>query len=120
MKKLLVMAVLLGMSTTALAADIYSPASGVVCDKKAGYCVDNQGIAMGLTALYLGKTAEDNLQKSFGDGVSVDLSEYTFSNGVHCDSKERQCYKDRFYPRTPDKKENTLTQKIFGKAHQGK
>jgi hypothetical protein len=41
-KKLLMMAVLLGASISALAADIYSPASGVVCDKKAGYCVDNQ------------------------------------------------------------------------------
>lgn len=41
------MAVLLGMSASALAADIYSPASGVVCDKKAGYCVDDEGISMG-------------------------------------------------------------------------
>lgn len=55
MKKLLIMVVLLGASVSALAADIYSPASGVVCVKKAGYCVDNQGIAMGLTVLYLGK-----------------------------------------------------------------
>lgn len=116
MKKLLVMIALLGLSTSALAADIYSPVSGVVCDKKAGYCVDNQGIAMGLTALYLGKTAEDKLQKSFGDGGSDNLSEYTLSNGIHCDSNERQCYKDRFYPRTPVKKENTLTKLIFGIA----
>lgn len=116
MKKLLIMAVLLGASVSALAADIYSPASGVVCDKKAGYCVDNQGIAMGLTVLYLGKTAVDRLQTSLGDGGGVNLSEYTLSNGVHCDSNERQCYRDRFYPRTPDKKENSLTKQIFGAA----
>ena len=36
MKKLLVMAALLGTSASVLAADIYSPANGVVCDKKAG------------------------------------------------------------------------------------
>lgn len=120
MKKLLVMAALLGTSASVLAADIYSPANGVVCDKKAGYCVDNQGIAMGLTELYLGKMAEDKLQKSLGESGGVSLSEYTLSNGVHCDSEAKQCYKDRFYPRTADKKENTLTQQIFDKAHQGK
>lgn len=116
MKKLLVMIALLGGATSVLAADIYSPGNGVVCDKKAGYCVDNQGIAMGLTALYLGKMAQDKLQKSLGDGRGVNSREYTLSNGVHCDSNERQCYKDRFYPRTPDKKENTLTKQIFGTA----
>jgi len=114
-KKLLVMAALLGTSASVLAADIYSPAKGVVCDKQAGYCVDNQGIAIGLTELYMGKMAEDKLQKSLGEGSGVSLSEYTLSNGVHCDSAERQCYQDRFYPRTPDKKENTLTRQIFGR-----
>ncbi|WP_423219641.1 YcgJ family protein [Enterobacter ludwigii] len=71
---------------------------------------------MGLTVLYLGKTAEGKLQKSLGDDGGVNLSEYTLSNGVHCDSNERQCYQDRFYPRMPDKRENVLTNKIFGTA----
>ncbi|MGK2894464.1 YcgJ family protein [Klebsiella michiganensis] len=113
MKKLMVVAVLLGASTGALAADISSPSRGVVCDKKAGFCVDNQGIAMGLTGLYLGKAAEDKLETTLSDDVN--LSEYTFSNGVHCDSQEMQCYKDRYYPRTPDKRENKMTKQIFGK-----
>ncbi|ENX4473466.1 YcgJ family protein [Enterobacter roggenkampii] len=120
MKKLLVMAVLLGMSASALAADIYSPASGVVCDKKAGYCVDDEGISMGMTSKYLGEQAYNKLDKTLGNGTDINLGEYTLSNGVHCDSVAKQCYKDRFYPRTPDKKENILTQQIFDKAHQGK
>ncbi|WP_227651198.1 YcgJ family protein, partial [Klebsiella pneumoniae] len=41
------MVALLGVSAGTLAADISSPSRGVVCDKKAGFCVDNQGIAMG-------------------------------------------------------------------------
>lgn len=120
MKKLLVMAVLLGMSVSALAADIYSPARGVVCDKKAGYCVDDEGISMRLTSKYLGEQAYSKLDKTLGNGTDINLGEFTLSNGVHCDSEAKQCYKDRFYPRTPDKKENKLTPKIFGKAHQGK
>ncbi|EKS6645672.1 YcgJ family protein [Enterobacter hormaechei] len=108
MNKLMVMAVLLGVSAGALAADISSPDPGVVCDKKAGFCVDNQGIAMGLTGLYLGKAAEDKLQSTLGDDVNPsDLSEYTFSDHTHCVSKDRQCYKDR----TPESK---WTPKIFG------
>ncbi|KFD24879.1 YcgJ family protein [Yokenella regensburgei] len=116
MKKLLVMAVLLGASTSALAADVYSPAGGVVCDKKAGYCVDDEGISMGMTSKYLGEQAYNKLDKTLGNGTDINLGEYTLSNGVHCNSEAKQCYKDRFYPRTPDKKEKTLTQQIFGKA----
>lgn len=114
------MAVLLGMSASALAADIYSPASGVVCDKKAGYCVNDEGISMGGTSKYLGEQAYNKLDKTLGNGTVINLGEYTLSNGVHCDSEAKQCYKDRFYPRTPDKKEKTLTQQIFGKAPKGK
>ncbi|EKS6645721.1 YcgJ family protein [Enterobacter hormaechei] len=103
MNKLMVMAVLLGASAGALAVDISSPDRGVVCDKKAGFCVDNQGIAMGLTELYLGKAAEDKLQTTLGDDMN--LTDYTFSNGVHCDAKEKQCY-----TRTPEKR---MTKQIF-------
>lgn len=112
MKKLMVAMVLLGVSAGALAEDISSPGRGVVCDKKAGFCVDHHGIAMGLTGLYLGRTAEEKLKNTLSGDVN--LSEYTFSNGVHCDSKEMQCYKDRYYPRTPDKRDHKMTQQIFG------
>lgn len=115
MNKLIITTVLLGLSPCVMAVDISSPSSGVVCDKKSGFCVDYQGISMGFTELYLGKVAMDKLQESLGDDVDVILSEYTFSNGVYCDSKERQCYKDRYYPRTLDKRDNHMTKQIFGK-----
>ncbi|AEX52530.1 hypothetical protein GRAQ_01731 [Rahnella aquatilis CIP 78.65 = ATCC 33071] len=116
MKKIILMAALLGGSTFSFAAAVFSPTEGVVCDKKANFCVDNQGISMRFTAQYLGKQAQRTLQKSLGDGTGIDLGEYTFSNGVHCVSEDKQCYSDRFYPRTGDKYESTWTAKIFDKA----
>lgn len=117
MKKIIVMTALLCASTGALAAAIFTPAKGVVCDKKSHFCVDEQGISMGLTTQYLGGKAQEKLQKSLGDGAGVSLGEYTLSNGVHCDSKEKQCYTDRYYPRGKDKQEQKLTAQIFGKTH---
>ena len=111
----MIMAMLFGISLNAHAEKISSPSPGIVCDPKAGFCVDNQGIAMGLTEVYLGKSVEENLQKSLGDGAGVSLDQYTLSNGVYCDSKEQQCYKDRYYPRTPDKFEHNFTHQIFNK-----
>lgn len=117
MKKIVLMTVLIGLSASALASGVWSPDRGVVCDKKAGFCVDHDGISRGLTSLYLGEKASSKLDKTLGDGADVNLGEYSLSNGVYCDSKEKQCYKDRYYPRTPDKKEKPLTEKIFGKHH---
>lgn len=114
MKKVILMTVLSGLSSSVFAATIYSPAGGVVCDKKAGFCVDREGISWGLTAQYMGERA-NKLDKVLGDGADVNTGEYSLSNGVFCDSKEKQCYKDRYYPRTPDKKEKVMTEMIFGK-----
>lgn len=120
MKRLVVMTALVVMSTSAFAADIYSPVNGVVCDKKSGFCVDDEGVSMELTSKYLGGQVYNQLDKMLGNATDINLGEYTLSNGVHCDSEEKQCYKDRFYPRTLDKKENTLTQQIFGNAFKAK
>lgn len=118
MKKLILMVVLLAGATSAsaFATAVFSPDKGVVCDKKANFCVDEQGISMGLTTQYLGSKSQEKLQKSLGDGTGVSLGEYTFSNGVHCDSHEKQCYTDRYYPRSKDKQETKLTEQIFGKT----
>ncbi|EMP6174913.1 hypothetical protein R9D66_004264 [Citrobacter amalonaticus] len=112
MKILIVLMILVGVSGKAIAANVMSPSRGVVCDKNAGFCVDYRGISMGLTKFYLGKQAEDKLLITLGDNAN--LSEYTFSNGIYCDSKEKQCYNDRYYPRTPDKRNINMTKQIFG------
>lgn len=116
MKKIMLMTLLLCVSTSTLASPIFAPTTGVMCDKKANFCVDDQGISMGLTTQYLGGKAQKKLQKSLGDGAGVSLGEYTLSNGAHCDSKEKQCYTDRYYPRSKDKQEPKLTAQIFGKT----
>jgi hypothetical protein len=32
------------------------------------------------------------------------MGSYTLSNGVHCESSEKQCYQDRYFPRTKESK----------------
>lgn len=113
MKKPFYAVALLALSLPVLAASttVYFPKKGVVCDKKSHFCADKTGISYPLTQKYLGKNAHDQLKKAMGDGKGVDLSSYTLSNGVYCDSKAKKCYKDRYYPHT--KVENNTTKKLF-------
>ena len=112
--KIWLLVMLLGMSSSSWASNIYSPITGVICDKVALYCVDKRGISLGLTAEYLGSEAQNALVKKIGDGIGVHLWEYTLSNGVYCDSHEKQCYIDRYYPKTKKKYDLKLTRQIFG------
>ncbi|MCC8420662.1 MULTISPECIES: YcgJ family protein [Photorhabdus] len=93
------------------AANIFFPEKGVICDKKGEYCADQQGLSLKLTERYLGKKASERLKADIGDGKDFDFSSYTLSNGVHCESKEKKCYKDRYYPRTEENKE--FTKKLY-------
>ena len=86
---------------------VFSPAAKVVCDKKGGYCADSHGISIGLTRAHLGEPAATRLQKNL---QGADLDSYTLSNGVHCESSEKQCYQDRYFPRT---KESHFTAILF-------
>ncbi|PKQ79283.1 hypothetical protein AOX56_14130 [Aeromonas sobria] len=104
---------LLLTGTAQAAPAVFSPESGVLCDKKAGFCTDTQGISMGLTQVHLGDKAQDKLLKIFGSTDGVDMGSYTLSNGVHCESSEQQCYKDRYFPRT---KESKYTAMLFKKS----
>lgn len=94
MNKILVALALSLCSTSAFAmvkVEPKSPAVGVVCDIY--ICADSKGISIELTQKFLGKTASEHLSKQ-GD---FDRSEFTFANGVFCDSKERLCRKDRYF-----------------------
>jgi hypothetical protein len=87
---------LFGKSATAApaaAAPVYSPYKGVLCDSKSGFCADDQGISMGLTEEYLGKPASDKLMAEINKvGMnSFDATTFTMSNGVHCETKARNC-----------------------------
>ena len=114
MQKMSVVFAVLFFSGLAQAAPaVFSPEAGVLCDKKAGFCADTQGISMGLTQVHLGDKAQDKLVKIFGSTDGVDMGSYTLSNAVHCESSEQQCYKDRYFPRT---KESKYTAMLFKKS----
>ena len=71
---------------------IYSPEQGIVCDTKAGFCSDSQGIAMALTKEYLGQAAQDKLM---GYGDDFITTSFGMSNGVYCDTDDKRCYNNK-------------------------
>lgn len=73
-------------------AVVRSPAPGVLCDRYV--CANDQGISRALTRKYLGKKAAAN---EVFTASGVDLTEFTFANGIFCDVKERLCRVDRYY-----------------------
>ncbi len=107
-KKSVVFAVLFFSGLAQAAPALFSPEAGVLCDKKAGFCADSQGISMGLTRIHLGDKAQAKLVKTFGSIDGVDMGSYTLSNGVHCESSEKQCYQDRYFPRTKESKYSAM------------
>ena len=65
---------------------VTTPMAGVICDKKASFCADSQGISVALTKEYLGDKAEKKLM----DMGQFDMSEFVLTNGVRCDTIVRQ------------------------------
>ncbi|PSV64797.1 hypothetical protein C9J48_01165 [Photobacterium profundum] len=83
---------------TELAPNIYSPDKGVICDKKAGFCVDSFGISMAFTQEYLGDDAQKEMMKVIETvgTKNFDTTRYSLSNGVYCDALKQGCFKSRF------------------------
>lgn len=71
-------------------AELKTPAAGVLCDRYV--CADASGLSKVLTERHLGKPAA----KIFSQG-GINLTEFTFANGVFCDVKERLCREDRYF-----------------------
>ncbi len=93
-----------------MAANVYSPAKGVLCDRKSSFCADSQGISMALTKEYLGAAAQHKLEKMIGEPSTFDGSHYVMTNGVACDSKARICTKSKY----DDSVEPMATRALFG------
>jgi uncharacterized protein len=74
---------------------VYFPEHGIVCDKKSGFCADQEGISMGFTKEYLGQAAQDKMM-GYVERDNMELDSYTMSNGIHCESKERKCYNNKW------------------------
>lgn len=80
--------------TIQLKGSVYSPNPGVICDKKAGFCADSQGIAVALTKRYLGDRGEARLMDSNRPEPGVqdyDTTTVVLTNKVACDCKAQKC-----------------------------
>lgn len=94
MKKTLFLVLLSVLSQQAMANTagmLKNPAKGVLCDNY--FCADSAGISPSLTLKYLGEKRATALSAQ----GEFDKSAYTFSNGVFCDTKEKQCHVDRYF-----------------------
>ncbi len=90
MKRFIICLALTMIVSTALAERvIYSPDDGVLCDRKSGFCADREGVSMAYTEQYLGKKAAQKLLKVMGS--DSDMSSFTMSNGMHCETREKNC-----------------------------
>jgi len=97
-----------------LKGSVYSPGPGIVCDKKAQFCADDQGISLAYTKEYLGQKAEDTMMariKEGGGSANYDLTWFAFSNGVDCKTKEKVCRVSK----NSDKVDAAHTRALFGK-----
>ena len=103
--------IFLGFSTMASASSVYSPDKGVICDKKSNFCVDSYGISMGYTKDYLGQKAVDKFNKMTDNFKDMDLTVFTFSNGLNCDTNKKICKKSKW----DDKADSHWTNILFGK-----
>lgn len=97
-----------------LKGDVYSPEAGVICDKKAGFCADSEGIAVALTKMYLGDQAEKKLMARIRPEPGVqDYDTHTFvlTNKVACDCKAKVCKVSKY----EDKIDAAHTKALFGR-----
>lgn len=92
---------------------VYSPEAGVICDKKGGFCADEQGIAVALTKMYLGEKAEKKLMDMIRPEPGVqdfDATTFVLTNKVACDCKAKKCKVSKY----EDKIDASHTKALFG------
>lgn len=91
---------------------VYSPDPGAICDKKAGFCADYEGVSVALTKMYLGDKAEKNLMDQINKvGIKdFDATTFTLSDGIYCDCKAKQCKE-----KLSGKPDAAHTKALFGK-----
>ncbi len=97
-----------------LKGSVYAPQAGVICDKKAGFCADSEGIAVALTKMYLGDKAEKKLMDRIRPEPGVqdyDTTTFVLTNKVACDCKAKKCKVSKY----EDKIDAAHTKALFGK-----
>jgi hypothetical protein len=90
---------------------VFSPTSGVLCDRNSSFCADDTGISASWTERYLGAAAAKKLAGIIGGDGDFDGTIFTMSNGVHCELAARVCTKSKF----GDEIEPTATKALFGR-----
>jgi hypothetical protein len=88
---------------------ISNPSAGVLCDRNAQRCFNNQGASISLTQRYLGNTAGQRLSAELSGRPSP--SEFLLSNGTLCSVLARTCWSDGSRKQSTN---TTLTQQLFG------
>jgi len=77
-------------ATTAFAGQVeygygvFSPETGVICDREGNFCADGTGISASWTDQYLGAEAAHNLGE-------YDTTEFVLHNGVSCVVADQTC-----------------------------
>jgi len=91
----------------------YPKPGGVICDKKSGFCVDDQGVSVAITEMELGKKASKNLMDQIrAVGIeNFDATSFTMTGGLHCETKQKKCFTNK-YDNVVDAK---ATKALFGK-----
>lgn len=93
-KTLLGLLALIASTAVFAASSVYYPKpGGVICDKKAGFCADSQGVSVAITETELGPKAAKNLMDQIKQvGVAdFDATSFTMSGGLYCETKKKQC-----------------------------
>ena len=93
---------------------VFSPRPGIVCDRKAQFCADEQGISLGHTRTYFGQQAESAMMARINDAGGLpgyDLTWFAFSNGVDCKANVRLCHVAKY----SDKVDAAHTKALFGR-----
>jgi hypothetical protein len=106
-----VTALLIGATSFLSASSVYSPAKGIVCDKKSGFCSDSYGISLAYTKEYLGAKAGKKWSKILSDS-SFNSTSFTMSNGLSCDTSKKVCKKSKF----DDNADAHWTKVLFGNS----
>ena len=71
--------------------DLKQPEAKVLCDQYV--CANAEGISKPLTQKYLGQAQADRV---FSQG-QFDQTQFTFANGIFCDTKTQTCHVDRYF-----------------------
>nr|WP_228146174.1 YcgJ family protein [Acinetobacter sp. ANC 4648] len=71
--------------------DLKNPEKKVLCDKY--ICANSEGVSKELTIKYLGQKQADRI---FSQG-EFDKTQFTFENGIFCDTNTKTCHVDRYY-----------------------